>query len=376
MNRVIRIATKITKMICADDATYIYDPDHEKKPSGGYHKTEKGWSKVDTSDKENEDSKIIPETRRKETQKIVSELFTDEEKKKEPKMNSKYNTEESFYLKATESQQLMEEKLDKGNEESWLGEGASRCGFSEAEIMEPGPKLIVAPIKSVKRAKEKVDNDFGGDWGKLRDGVRCSVAVDRIEDLPNALEGLRKSGCKISAPPKNRFEERLKSGYGDCLLNVDFGNGFVGEVQFHLKSMLVAKEFRGGHKLYESERTIYSKYEPDTPIEKYEPQDQEMISDLLHEQSKIYNRAYNRGIMAGRKVKMKYILSNNKYSYYKYGEWDAPAFCCGNNFPQFWNGKEWKVVNSFLKFADNAVEISKEEFIKRLKKAGISFDEK
>ena len=26
---------------------YIYDPDHKKHPSGGYHKTEKGWSKIE-----------------------------------------------------------------------------------------------------------------------------------------------------------------------------------------------------------------------------------------------------------------------------------------------------------------------------------------
>jgi len=38
---------------------------------------------------------------------------------------------------------------------------------------------------------------------------------------------MKKKGIKIVSPPKNRFEKRLKSGYGDILLNVDFGNGFV-----------------------------------------------------------------------------------------------------------------------------------------------------
>ena len=34
-------------LIFADSDDYIYDPEHKKHPSGGYHKTEKGWSKVE-----------------------------------------------------------------------------------------------------------------------------------------------------------------------------------------------------------------------------------------------------------------------------------------------------------------------------------------
>jgi hypothetical protein len=49
--KTLRIAEEILKaaenLIFADDVTYIYDPDHKKHPGGGYHKTEKGWSKVE-----------------------------------------------------------------------------------------------------------------------------------------------------------------------------------------------------------------------------------------------------------------------------------------------------------------------------------------
>ena len=311
----------------------------------------------------------------------MSTLFSDEEKNTEERDNGKYNTESAYYAKAIETQGLMERKLDEGHEEEWLGRGASRCGFSEEEIMKPGPKLIVGKIKSPERAREKVKSYFDGNWGKLKDGVRCSVALDSVEDLPGALEGFRKTGCKIAAPPKNRFEKRLKSGYGDCLLNVDFGNGFVGEVQFHLKGVLVAKEFRGGHKLYESERSVYAKYDSDTPVEEYAPEDQDMLNDLTKEQKKLYDTAYEESIVRGRTAskggkRMKYILSDNRYSFYIYGDWDFPAFCCGNNFPQFYNGNRWVEVKSFLKFADNAVEVDEETFKKRLKKYGIDFNEK
>ena len=72
---------------------------------------------------------------------------------------------------------------------------------------------------------------------------------------------------------------------------------------------------------------------------------------------------------------MKYILSDSKYSFYLYGDYDFPAFCRGNNFPQFYNGTRWVEVRSFLKFADNAVEIDRETFKRKLEKYGVSFDE-
>ena len=378
MNRTIKIAYKITKSICAEENTYIYDPDHKKHPGGGYHKTEKGWSKIDTEDRRDQERRMdIPHSRRQYTEQVLKGLFTEEEKNIPKKTNDKYNDESSFYVKAIESQKLMENKLDNGNEEKIFGKGASRCEMSEEDIMKPGPKLVIGKIKSPERAREKVKSDFNGNWGKLTDGVRCSIAVDRVEDIPGVLNGLRKSGCKISAPPKNRFEKRLKSGYGDCLLNMDFGNGFIGEVQIHLKNMLVAKEFRGGHKLYEAERKVYAKYDSDTPVEKYKYEDQDILKDLISEQKKIYNRAYEDSIVVASKgEKMKYILSNNEYSYYRYGSLDFPAFCYKNNFPQFYNGENWVQVKSFLDFADNAVEIDEDTFMEDLKKAGISFDEK
>ena len=45
----LRIAEELIEaakdLIFASGDDYIYDPDHKKHPSGGYHKTEKGWSK-------------------------------------------------------------------------------------------------------------------------------------------------------------------------------------------------------------------------------------------------------------------------------------------------------------------------------------------
>ena len=46
MNRIAEELVRIAKQLLAD-SDYIYDPEHKKKPSGGYHKTEKGWSKLE-----------------------------------------------------------------------------------------------------------------------------------------------------------------------------------------------------------------------------------------------------------------------------------------------------------------------------------------
>ncbi len=45
----LRIAEELVKIaedLVFADSNYIYDPDHKKHPGGGYHKTEKGWSKL------------------------------------------------------------------------------------------------------------------------------------------------------------------------------------------------------------------------------------------------------------------------------------------------------------------------------------------
>lgn len=56
----LRIAEELieaAKDLIFADNDYIYDPDHKKHPSGGYHKTEKGWSKVEEK-KEKTTSKV------------------------------------------------------------------------------------------------------------------------------------------------------------------------------------------------------------------------------------------------------------------------------------------------------------------------------
>lgn len=375
-----QIEMRIAKVFFAKEPEYIYDPDHKQRPSGGYVKTEKGWSLKKKEDDKKTPSdvkinimnkyKLREDVKRKQS--IVTSIFTENEKSLGKTLNNVKDIED-FYKKAEETQNKMVNTLNGGNEKKWFGDSARILNKLDDSLLEPGPVLLLAPPKGRKRAKQKVDVDYGGDWNKLTDGVRCSIALDTFADLPRAIDGLRKSGVKIASKPKNRFENRLKSGYGDILLNVDYGNGFISEIQVHIKSMLYAKELGGGHKLYEQERNLMAKCDND--IEKLDGKNKKNMRKIIGRQKQLYDNAYNNTRIASSEFKLtKYMLSDSDYSYYLYGDKDAVAFVYKNKLPQFWNGKKWITVNSFLKFADNAVEITKKEFASFAKEQGINFE--
>jgi hypothetical protein len=115
-------------------------------------------------------------------------------------------------------------------------------GGLEAKLAEPGGKIILAPAKAEKRAKEKVEADYGGDWSKLLDVVRAAVAVDSLPLLRGAVEAIKKAGASYARFPKDRFKEPLANGYRDYLVNYRLPCGMICEVQYHVKQMLIARE--------------------------------------------------------------------------------------------------------------------------------------
>ena len=350
--------------ITADKAEYIYNPEHDMHLDGDYHKTEKGWSKKQKKKRPVNRQKMFIE---RNNERIIQSLFTKEEQNMSESTNEQFK--DNYWEKANESQQLMINTLDNGREKEWLGSNANTCNFQESEIRKPGPKLLIAPIKKKSRAEEKIKL-YGGDIGKLRDAVRCSIAVDKTSDLSKVLDGLKKQGVKIVCPPKNRFQKRLKSGYGDILLNVDFGNGFIGELQLHMKNMLCAKQFHGGHTLYEQERQIYNHYPQGAEPEDMNEEHRTKLEKLLKQQRKLYDRAYQGDIRMANEAE---ILNSKDVEYYLYGDDEFLSFKFKNKFPMFFANHQWRKVRSYLEFADNAREISKKEFVLRAKRLGIKF---
>lgn len=352
---------------------YIYDPDHKKHPGEGYMKTENGWSKGGTSVKDKNGNPLSEEEKQRHN--IAVSLFTHKQMTA-PRVRNSATNEKDYFDQANQAQEFMMSSLDKGHEKDWLGPDARHIrDLTPEELKKPGPILLTAPVKSSKRAKEKVDTDFDGDWGRLTDGVRCSVVVDSYDELPGVIKRFEKSGCKIVGKPKNRLAKRLKSGYADILCNAEFGNGFVGEVQFHLKEMLNAKQFGGGHKLYETERSLCAKCGND--LRRLKKEDKLAMKQCLANQKKLYDGAYRKTKIRKAAVEdnefPKYFLSNSEFSYYLYGDDEMVAFCIMDNNPKFWTGKRWKEATSFTEFCDKAVEISLREFKARAAEQGVSF---
>lgn len=114
-------------------------------------------------------------------------------------------------------------------------------GGLESLLLQPGPVIVLPPVKAYKRAREKVESDYDGEWDKLLDVNRGAIAFDTKQELDAAADRLR-SATSLARPPKDRFAQPLGNGYRDLLLNPRLPCGMVCEVQLHLKPMLMARE--------------------------------------------------------------------------------------------------------------------------------------
>jgi hypothetical protein len=167
---------------------------------------------------------------------------------------------EDFYSQAQESFNEMSNMLDMGHGlDVKIGAKVitpeSRGDFVKA-LETDKPVIVIGSIKKKERAEEKVNSDYGGDWGKLKDGVRSTISVKNISELANIFNQLEELGLKLAQKPKDRYKNPTVSGYRDILLNVMYPNGHIGEIQINCHDMIKAKMF--GHKIYEKVRTIES----------------------------------------------------------------------------------------------------------------------
>jgi SPP1 gp7 family putative phage head morphogenesis protein len=144
-------------------------------------------------------------------------------------------------LAVTHGQQEMESLLAKLNFRTVNYEEMD-FGHLEAELVKPGPLVILAPIKREGRATEKVQADYEGDWSRLLDMVRSAVCCDSLDELRLAAGRLISVGAVTARLPKDRFKEPEATGYRDYLVNYVLPSGMICEVQFHLKPMFIARE--------------------------------------------------------------------------------------------------------------------------------------
>lgn len=225
------------------------------------------------------------------------------------------NTAEAIAALTTEGQQQLGDWLDKGKGAAIQAGFVHQEGGPEGEVLDkPGKLLFIAPPKSIKRATEKVESDYGGDWSQLLDPVRCSLAVDDFSELREALLMLKASGMKLARAPKDRFAKPTPVGYRDCLLNVTLPNGLIGEIQLHTKAMLKAKA--DGHKWYEIERTLSAKEEKGT----LSAEEKQKLLASREAQSQIYGEAWTAstsGKNPASDMKKALDMSASPYTYFE-----------------------------------------------------------
>lgn len=154
-----------------------------------------------------------------------------------------------------------------------------------------GPFVLIAPLKTasekgLKRAREKVEKNYDGNWGQLKDVVRGTIAVDKYDDIPAAVKALREHvqsrGWTLSMRPESRFANPTPAGYRDIQLFIESPDGMQCEVQVNTKAMWVAKE-KYGHKMYEESRSL--KGETD--------EERARIAELDKQMSDLYTKAWD-----------------------------------------------------------------------------------
>lgn len=233
------------------------------------------------------------------------------------------------------------------------------------DYSKPGKILITAPKKGKERAREKVEADYGGDWSQLTDVVRASIAVDDFNEVGEVMKELRNSGMKLVKKPKNRFANPTTEGYRDVMMNVEFPNGHIGELQVHVKPMLEAKS--KAHKLYEVSRGLSAKAKKEGRPD-MTPEEWNEFKKVRHQQQRIYNGAWEKA--TGTKTMASFlrnVIAEEKSV--EYFDLDGnPAILKKKKYPVVLvNGKEI-VQYDLFKFIHNADPISKSEYDRMVKK--------
>lgn len=158
------------------------------------------------------------------------------------------------------------------------------------ELEKPGGIVVLAPVKGEKRAGQKVAADYDGDWSRIRDLARATVAVDTADDLKNVLTHLRASGVKFARKPKDKMNEPTEDGYRDLNLNVRMPNGMIAELQLHLKPILEAK--RHTHPYYVKKAEVLNRVK----LEKraLTPEETAFVDDMTKKQKDIFDVAWGK----------------------------------------------------------------------------------
>ena len=213
------------------------------------------------------------------------------------KVNQPANSWEELVEKGTEGLGHFKEMMGKVQQAMGLKTGMKPEDITPEQWENDDSFMFIAPLKGEKRAKEKVEADYKGDWSQLRDIVRGTISVPSMGHVKQAIEHLKSAGLELAQKPKNRFEKPTPEGYRDLMTFVKLPNGMLAELQIHTKAMTLAKE--KGHKDYEITRTLQGKYGEAEPSDKWHEDDHTKFYDAVKRQKEIYDGAWAKASGAG-----------------------------------------------------------------------------
>lgn len=100
-----------------------------------------------------------------------------------------------------------------------------------------GGRVAKAPIKSEKRAMEKITNDYGGDATKIKDLARNTIVVPQAK-IDDVVRDLEQAGAKVKriSPAADEY------GYSGVNSNLPTKAGLMSEIQVNSPEMIFAKE--------------------------------------------------------------------------------------------------------------------------------------
>jgi len=267
-----------------------------------------------------------------------------------------------LFAHAAETHELQLDFLDRGaGLAADIGAATVRGDLKETPDFDaPGPVVMIGPMKEMDRSSAKVARDYKGDWSKLNDVVRASIAVDTYAEVPGLLARLL-GGVKLARKPKDRFLNPTVSGYRDVLLNVTYPNGHVGEVQIHVKSMLKAKKI--GHKYYGEVREIEGAAEAEGR-KTLTPEEQAIVDKANAKAHALYKKAWAeaQGVKTMTEKKKAALEPVGGRRYFEFGEF--PAVVEPGMFPVVFSASGPRVVYTLETFFRESRVLTEEQFRK------------
>jgi hypothetical protein len=152
--------------------------------------------------------------------------------------------------------------------------------------------LFLGPNKSEKRATAKVDADYDGDWTKLKDMVRATIAVETVADVRRVVSELERAGVKLAARPKDNITTVKPEGYRDLNMLVRLPNGMPAELQINVKAMVAAKT--ATHRYYEVNQTLERKNGGSPPDSTWPEKDRRQWEAMAAKQRGVYDPAWKK----------------------------------------------------------------------------------